>query len=186
MGYTTDFHGQFDLDKPLTPEHAAYLRKFAQTRHVKRDAAKTELQDDPIRKAVGLPVGPEGAYFVGVGAYYEGSGSDIVDHNREPESQPGLWCQWVPKESNDAIVWDGGEKFYEYVAWLEYIIEHFLKPWGYVLNGSVEWQGESFDDRGLIVVNDNDDVIAEAVYEGDVYQCPLCGHEGPPEQFRAG
>jgi hypothetical protein len=185
MGYTTDFHGQFDLDRPLTLEHAAYLRKFAQTRRMKRDAAKTELRDDPIRKAVGLPVGPEGAYFVGEEGYYgQSTRPDVVDRNDPPEGQPDLWCQWVPTEDLEGIEWDGGEKFYEYVEWLEYIIEHFLRPWGYVLNGSVKWQGESFDDRGLIVVKKNDVGVTEADYEGDVHQCPECGHEGPPEQLR--
>ena len=28
MGYTTEFTGRFDLDKPLTPEHAAELAKY--------------------------------------------------------------------------------------------------------------------------------------------------------------
>ncbi len=48
-----------------------------------------------------------------------------------------------------------GEKFYHYTEWLEYIIEHFLKPWGYVLNGSVEWRGEDDADLGVIYVHQN-------------------------------
>jgi hypothetical protein len=31
----------------------------------------------------------------------------------------------------------------------------FLAPWGYVLNGEVEWQGEDEEDTGKILVVDN-------------------------------
>lgn len=149
MGYSTDFTGRFDLDRPLTPEHAAYLRKFAETRRMKRDPAK--LPPDPTRDAVGLPVGPEGAYFVGG----QEDDASVVDHNNPPDGQPRLWCQWVPTADNAGIEWDGGEKFCHYVAWLEYLITHFLAPWGYRVNGAVAWDGEDSDDRGTITVRDN-------------------------------
>jgi hypothetical protein len=156
MGYTTDFEGRFDLNKPLTEEHSAFLTKFAETRRMKRDASKTRTRPDPIRKAVGLAVGPEGAYFVGEGGSFgQDSGPDVLDHNSPPTGQPGLWCQWVPTADNTGIVWDGGEKFYNYTEWLTYLIDHFLAPAGYVLNGEVEWQGEEPDDIGKLVVKDN-------------------------------
>ena len=44
MGYTTDFSGKFDLDRPLREDHAKYLEKFAETRRVRRDANKTALR----------------------------------------------------------------------------------------------------------------------------------------------
>lgn len=42
-----------------------------------------------------------------------------------------------------------------YVEWLEYLIQHFIAPWGYKLNGAVVWHGEDSDDIGRIVVTDN-------------------------------
>jgi hypothetical protein len=76
------------------------------------------------------------------------------DH-REESGVPGYYCQWVPTEDGDGIEWDGGEKFYEYIAWLEYLIGKFLVPWGYTLNGTVEWIGEDRSDVGMITVVDN-------------------------------
>lgn len=108
MGYTTDFEGRFDLDRPLTRAHEKTLREFADTRHE----------------------GPGGPW-------------------------PGIWCQWVPTEDGEGIQWDGAEKFYCYDEWLVYLIEHFLKPWGYVLNGKVSWEGENHSDVGVIYVKDN-------------------------------
>jgi hypothetical protein len=156
MGYTTDFMGRFNLDHPLTPEHHAYLSKFSEIRHMERDASLAEGYSDPIRLAAKLPLGAEGAYFVGSGGFKgQDRDSSVIDYNQEPEGQPGIWCQWVPTTESDAIEWDGGEKFYNYVEWLQYLIVNFLAPWGYKLNGSVKWQGERMEDRGKIVVVDN-------------------------------
>ena len=56
---------------------------------------------------------------------------------------------------NNQLVWDEGEKFYEYIEWLEYLIENFFEPLGYVLNGQISWTGEDYDDRGIIAVVNN-------------------------------
>jgi hypothetical protein len=147
----------------LRPEHAAYLLKFSETRRMRRDATKAARLPDPIREAAGLPVGEEGAYFVG-GSGFMGQDDDesVLDFNTPPSGQPGLWCQWQPREDGAVIAWSGGEKFYEYVPWLEYLIDRFLRPWGCVVNGEMIWQGEEPDDRGIITVKENQ-VTAEPI-----------------------
>lgn len=156
MGYTTDFYGSFQLDKPLSPEQVAYINKFNETRRMARDTAMLESEPDPTRLAVGLPLGPEGAYFVGAeGNYGQGDHHSILNYNVPPSGQPGLWCQWRASGDGTRIEWDEGEKFYCYVQWLEYLILHFLEPWGYVLKGKVTWEGEEHTDMGIIVVEDN-------------------------------
>jgi len=162
MGYDTDFEGQFAVTPPLADNHRTYLAKFSETRRMKRNAEMTAGRPDPLREAVGLPVGIDGGYFVGAEGFAgQEQAQDIVNGNAAPSGQPGLWCQWVPTEDGTAIEWDGGEKFYDYVEWLEYLIEHFLKPWGYRLNGEVKWQGEDMDDRGLLTVTDTEVATTE-------------------------
>lgn len=154
MGYTTDFEGQFTLDKPLTILQKQYLEKFSRTRRMKRNPAL--LLDNGTHSKVGLGVGVDGGYFVDGGGFAGQEHDDsVVEYNGPPKGQAGLWCHWVPTEDGEAIVWDGGEKFYDYVEWLKYIIEHFLKPWGYTLNGRVEWFGEDRSDQGIIIVENN-------------------------------
>lgn len=71
---------------------------------------------------------------------------------------PGFYCQWTVQSEEpgvDFLVWDGGEKFYNYVDWLEYLLENVFKPKGYTLNGEVTWQGEDPSDIGKIEVDDN-------------------------------
>jgi hypothetical protein len=172
MGYTTTFRGRFDLDRPLQAEHAAYLTAFSETRRMKRNPLVAATIPDLTRDAVGLPVGDDGCYFVG-GLGFMGQGDDpsVIDHNlppgetldsttwkrtKEDWAQPGLWCQWIPSEDLRGIEWNRGEKFYDYVAWLRYLIEHFLKRWGYQLNGAVTWQGEEHGDHGTITVTNNE------------------------------
>lgn len=168
MGYDTNFCGSFELDKPLSKEHKDYLSKFSETRRVKRKQTVAAKMDDPVRIAAGLPIGKHGAYFVG-GLGFCGQDNDpsVIEGNTPPDGQPGLWCQWAPNNDGTAIVWDGGEKFYDYVEWIKYLIENFIKPWGYVLNGEVGWSGEDIDDRGLICIDNNDVKIkvARIIYE---------------------
>lgn len=142
MGYTTDFDGSFTVTPTLTEDDRVFLEKFSRTRRMARN--------------VGPEYGVDGEFYV-FGKGWAGQDHDetIIDYNRPPRTQPGLWCQWVPTEDGNEIEWDGGEKFYDYVEWLEYLIEKILAPRGYTLNGTVFWQGEEDSDRGKIVVTNN-------------------------------
>lgn len=165
MGYTTEFDGVFNLDEPLTEAQAKYLNKFSDTRRMKRDAAIAEKFSDDERLAVDLPIGKEAEFFVGSeGAYGQSHDKSILEYNDPPSTQPGLWCQWVPTSNLKGIEWNGGEKFYHYTEWLQYIITNFLVRWGRTLNGQVFWQGEEHTDVGRIDVRDN---IISVVSEGE-------------------
>lgn len=78
--------------------------------------------------------------------------------------QPSLWLQWVLNNEGTELEWDGSEKFYCYVQWLEYLIGNFFEPWGIKLNGEIEWTGEDRSDTGKIVVTDN----SVEIYEGEI------------------
>jgi hypothetical protein len=67
----------------------------------------------------------------------------------------GYYCQWMPTKDGVALEWDGVEKFRHHVEWLEYHIQHFLQPWGYVLNGAVRWESIFEPEHGIILVENN-------------------------------
>lgn len=120
-----------------------FLIKFNQTRRVKRR--------QPERL-----YGIEGEFYVdGKGNYGQDHTPDIIDYNKPPSTQPGLWNQWTPNDDGTEIIWDGGEKFYDYEEWIEYLIDKILAPNGYVLNGEVKWRGEEFEDIGTIEIKNN-------------------------------
>ncbi len=163
MVHSTQFTGEWKLDKPLSPEHREYLIAFSETRHVKYDEKEVAKLDDPLRKAVELPVGHEGSYFVGDGGEHcldknvpPGQCDDFRENEeliRTGQCQPGLWCNWAPSEEGDVIGWDCAEKFHNYLEWIKYLIKHFLEPWGYILNGSVEFDNE--EGFGVICIVNN-------------------------------
>lgn len=156
MGYTTEFEGKFTITPELSQEHMDYLNQFSETRRMKRDPKILEGFQDSFREGVGLPLGTDGEYFVG-GKGHCGQDHDasIIDYNEPPSTQPSLWCQWIANDGGNSIEWDGGEKFYDYIDWIKYLISNFLKPWGYSINGTVKWRGEGFSDIGKIVIIDN-------------------------------
>ncbi len=155
MGYHTEFRGEFRVTPALSRAHREYLSAFSEIRHMRRDATCLEGVPDPLRQAVGLPVGVDGAYFIGPRKRDRAGCNDptVLDHSCPPSGQPGLWCKWTPSPDGRALYWDGSEKFYNYVEWLEYLSNHFLRPWGYVLDGDVEWCGEDEFDYGVVRVS---------------------------------
>lgn len=151
MGYTTTFNGSVSVNPPLNQAEIDYLNKFSATRRM--DRAK-------------------GPYFVdGTGYAGQDHEPDIRSYNEPPPGQPGLWCHWIPVDNGAAIEWDGGEKFYDSEEWMQYIVDHFLKPgaeasksgdpqfaeftFNHIANGEIEAAGESGDDFWLLVVEDN-------------------------------
>ena len=185
MGYTTDFYGSVTFNKPITEELKNYINKFCETRRMKRDVEKIKKTfPDWEKNCFNGNLGVDGEYFVGGNGFMGQDRDDsIVNYNYPPETQPGLWCQWMIDDDGN-LVWDGGEKFYEYGEWLTYLIDNFLAPSGYVCNGEIEFQGEDMNDFGTIHVKDNvvtveygmriqsledisdDDLIAEAERRG--------------------
>lgn len=142
MGYTTEFMGQFNLNKKLDTQTRKFLMKLAATRRMARN----------------LPpkYGIEGEFYVdGTGFAGQGNDPDIIDYNRPPKTQPSLWLHWVPDTDGKAILWNGAEKFYHSVEWLCYLIKNVLIPKGYVLNGDVVYRGEDLEDVGVIRVKEN-------------------------------
>ena len=146
MGYTTDFTGYVKTDKPVDEKTFNLINGIGSTRRMKRSGLSKEY-------------GVDGEF------YFEADGDfgqsrnpkfgKIVDYNIPPKTQPGLWCQWIMLEDRQTIEWDGGEKFYNYVEWMIYLIDKILKPAGYIVNGEIEWNGEDFSDQGVIIVKDN-------------------------------
>lgn len=143
MGYTTEFRGKFNLNKPLTATLLLFLTNFSNTRRMGRQGLDAKY-------------GVEGEFFCEDTANFgQNSVKGVIDFNTPPVTQPGLWCQWTPTEDGKSIEWNGGEKFYSYIEWIEYLIQKILAPNGYVLNGAVRWRGEDFDDDGTIRIEDN-------------------------------
>jgi len=155
MGYTTDFDGHFTIDKPIDNETFNLINGLANTRRMGR-------------KDLDPKYGVEGEFYYDPNSNNFGQEDDnsIIDHNTPPKTQPGLWLQWVVDDDHQTIRWDENEKFYDYVEWIEYIINRILKPRGYKVNGIVYWEGEDgIRDTGEIEIKDNEVMV----YVGEIH-----------------
>ncbi len=70
-------------------------------------------------------------------------------------------------EDREFILPEQDESRHGFRMWLRLLIEHYLAPRGYVLEGEVTWEGEDRDDCGTIFITDNqveavDDLIFNA------------------------
>ena len=179
MGYTTEFYGELTFNKPISKELKTYINEFSMRRHMIRDINIIKRMDpDWKQHCFNGDLGKEGCYYIVpleipqtwventrwsiknengliLNSFGQERDISVIDNNSSPSTCPGLWCQWKISD-NDTLCWDGGEKFYNYVEWLTYLIKNFFEPLGYKLSGIINWQGEYSDDTGSIKVIDND------------------------------
>jgi len=80
--------------------------------------------------------------------------NDFCHSRHDTPGYPGIWCDW--EVCSNSLQHNGGEKFYNYVEWLQYLIDNYFSKWGVLLNGEMAWSGEDSEDRGVIIVENND------------------------------
>lgn len=140
MGHTTDFIGHIDVYPRLNEAEQSYLEAFSRSRRWDRDEGPYAVPANPVAE--------------------EPRPRDIDAYNRSAPGQPQLWCQWVPCWDGCCLAWDGLEKFYQPVAWMRYLIDHFLRPGAGASRSSLPYfHGFTFDHvcEGLVVGCRRDD-----------------------------
>lgn len=97
--------------------------------------------------------GKEGEYFVGDVRDYPGGEEALLDISSPPFTQPSRWCHWDLEGTK--ITWNGDEEFEKPVEWLQYLIKHFLDPWGIAVDGSAQLYCYITDNRKTLSVWDS-------------------------------
>lgn len=77
---------------------------------------------------------------------------------------PAYWDLFDISEDRTTILPDEDESSHGLRLCLMLLVEHYLAPLGYLLNGEVSWDADDVNDRGCIFIKDNliedvDDVI---------------------------
>lgn len=96
------------------------------------------------------------------------------------DKHPDSYNQWKPLDDGTGLCWNGGEKFYNYKEWLQWLIDYYLKPRGINTSGVIRYQGEEIGDVGRLEVTDNIVKKIELDATG-VIECPNCSHKFKPE-----
>ena len=138
-GYDTQFYGEFKFNETISPQLNKYLKKFSASKRV---------------KWCGLPeiFGIDGAFYYdgmddAISMYMFGENISLlnpvkVTSHLPPDDQPSSWCNWTPSKDGNSVRWNCRKNSYEYIKWLQYIINNFLGPHGYTLNGKVTYYGD--------------------------------------------
>lgn len=157
MGYSTKFTGKIAVRPRLNEHEVAYLRRFADSRHMDREKGPYYCDPD------------------------DDDESDVVQYDEPGADQPGLWCCWEPTEDGRYIRWNKAENFYDSAKWMAYVIRTFLIPgaalqgeladpvqgrhyapefehftFDHVCDGALKALGDSPDDRWSLIVTGND------------------------------
>lgn len=181
MGYHTDFSGSLRFNKSVDDKMRTFLMAFTRTRHMIRntDLLIEKLKNNNIDPKDFLPPVPSIEDFGEDGKFFafpsydvnntefnekyrtlldvfadEMHDESITQHNEPPSDCPGLWCDVVLSDNNCSLTLESG-KNYHYVEWIKWLIKYIFEPTGYILNGTITYQGEDIDDRGKIFVKDN-------------------------------
>jgi len=166
------FNGKYGLPVPLEQRLTPTQLKHAKA--LKKDGILLDISTIPDNRTAAQIYGEQGQFF----AHPKGEDRiGVIDYNRPPgqisttdffkdwhtneklkkegNCQPGLWCSWIISPDRNYLEWNGAEKFYDYVEWLQYLITNFFQPWGIKLNGQIKWSGEDHTDVGIITVKNN-------------------------------
>lgn len=166
------YKGQYGLPAPLETLLTPTQLKHAKA--LKKDGILLDMSTIPDNRTPAEIYGEHGEYF----AHPQGEDRiGVIDYNQPPgqisspdfrkayninqklkaegKCQPGLWCNWIITPDGKFLEWNGNEKFYDYIEWLQYLITHFFQPWGIKLNGQIKWSGEESSDVGLIIAKNN-------------------------------
>lgn len=128
MGTTTDYLGHFTIDPPLNDAERDYLAAFCESRRWARPGGPYAVPPHPLAE--------------------EAHETDVEAFNRCAAGQPDLWCQWVPCPTGCCLSWDGREHFLAGTRWLQYLVDHFLRPGGEASrSGDPAFEGFTFDHR---------------------------------------
>lgn len=84
----------------------------------------------------------------------------MADHDQREKgpwqipNPPGYRCQWEPSRDGTSFAWDGNEKFYDSVEWMEVIVG-CLQTTGHRCDGDIVAHGERRGDVWLLRVRNN-------------------------------
>lgn len=160
MAYSIDYIGHISVFPPLNEAEFSFLTAFCESTH-ELGMAKYDVSDNPRAPH------PAGA----------------VRALERPNDLPGVFCPWLPSCTGRCFVIpnDGSDRR-DAAVWLEFLIDHFLKPGAQASRSGIEeFASFAFDHRVDAVVAahrsdsgalwliraDGDEVTEETVWPGE-------------------
>lgn len=106
----------------------------------------------------------EAKFFLGMMYNEEMTVEQMVENYDISSKLQRSYLQWAPGEDLQSFVWNQEEKFYEYVEWLQFVVDR-LKEIDVGVSGQITWSGEDTGDTGVITINPDWTVTEQSNYE---------------------
>ena len=183
MGFSTRFLGRLDIEPPLNPAEVEWLKAFAELdRRYFTDAYDVPMNPRAFRleQGAGRTTAAQGTTNAGQPVAAASVGGGLVGVNAFTtltplDGSPYPHLDWTPCVDGCCLTWDSRtEKSRMAEAWLQYLIDHFLRPgalartshrpdfapftFDHVLNGTIA--AERDDTRELWVIQCSDNEIS--------------------------
>lgn len=145
MGFSTRYLGHLDIQPPLNDSETEWLRAFGEIdrRHYNEPY---EVAMNP--RALRIETWQQ-----------RGSGGDAFKSLAPPDGSPYPHLDWAPCYEGCCLAWYGTEKSRMAEEWLQYLIDHFLRPGAHArLDGRQAFERFTFDHtlNGVIAAERND------------------------------
>ncbi|GAQ84971.1 hypothetical protein KFL_002150070 [Klebsormidium nitens] len=168
MGSNTFHQGalKFAGGKTLNILQYCYLMLFWGTNRLKRNKESLESYPDPIRESVGLPLGPENAFFVSSKEFLD-LPKEMQDRFLQTQKFEEVWDSDVGLELNSDGRKERAELFQNMTA----------NDWVPMKDGSgLEWKrversyyGEEHDDTGRLVALEDGSIVKQEACSGEIH-----------------
>lgn len=135
----TTFKNPDGTDNDATP-YARYLGMFCEVPHWKRNEATCRLIKDPFRDAIGLPPGKYGEFVIGTKKF-----DSSVSSKRPYKHHPSEFVPFavnLDSEFKMTLNMVGSPRPSVLAKWTSYLLEKFIGPWGYNMNGYISWDDD--------------------------------------------
>lgn len=94
--------------------------------------------------------------------------------NDKIDDAPRSYCQWEVTHNGDELEWDGGEKFYYPVEWMQWLIDQFPE---HQFSGELIAQGEEAGDAWKLVVKGNKAERKEILTTSATLKLPMAAND---------
>lgn len=160
MAYSIDYVGHIKVTPPLNEAEFSYLTAFCESTH-EFGMGKYDVSDNPR-------------------APHPDGGARVLER---PKDLPDVFCPWLPSCAGRCLVIpDDGSDRRDAAVWLQFLVDHFLKPGGHASRTGIdEFASFTFDhsldavvaahrsDSGALwlIRADGDEVYEETIWLGE-------------------
>lgn len=176
------FQGSFNLTPGLSEAQASYLQAFLAVQHGFWPSEYVQQQADPLREAVGLPLGEDAAFYVG---HYsnglKGRHPFINKHitiSPGPGDQPHCGnCPWQLSPDSSKLVPDKKKLAAMPLKWLGWLVSNILTTWKINVTGVASYDDPCTSQEGRVVAESSHNIWAEVKQSGEHNRFRIIGDE---------